>query len=82
MPVSQAAYDLMKKKLKDLSQPKESEFSLKDQSEYTTERSYGNYSDCFSDGQSAADATTALSVRKVLTEVLELEKKDVIKKEL
>lgn len=42
------------------------ESTLNDRTEWTAERSYGNYDDCFSDGQDCSDAWTALVAREAL----------------
>lgn len=42
------------------------ESTLNDRTEWTAERSYGNYDDCFSDGQDCSDAWKALGAREAL----------------
>lgn len=61
--------------LESLSQKKASADQLKEQSEITSERSEGNYDDCFSDGQTQADAEAAIFVREKITEIDQVEQK-------
>lgn len=72
--VLQKQVDLMKAKILELSQPNVKESKLNEQTEMTSENSFGNYDDVFSDGQECADAYTALAMREVLRQVEELEK--------
>lgn len=71
--MNKKAYELMKEWIAKAAQESISEESLNDTTEWTSERSFGNYDDCFSDGQECADAHTALQAREILRQVSEAE---------
>lgn len=55
--------------VKKLSKPNLSDNNLNTRTEWTAEKSYGNYDDCFQDGSDCSEAYIALECRAVLKDI-------------
>ncbi len=70
--MSEGKYKTLLRYVKEQALLNETKQVLEKRAEWTSERSMGNYDDCFSDGQDCADASTALNARALLQSLDEL----------
>ena len=69
--MDKAVWDFLER----LSMPGALEKKLEAMSDWTAERSHGNYDDCFEDGKAQADACIALTARALLKKFSPIETK-------